>query len=67
MNGGDLTITRMSHINNQYKSTLKISGVLPEATTCSKELYLPEYSSLEEMKNALFMVIEYGSIGFDRI
>lgn len=42
-----MTISKMS----RYKVSAAGSGVLPEASTCDKHLYLPEYASLDEVRS----------------
>ena len=41
-------------------------GHLPEATTCNKELYLPEYDSMKILRKAILNALEFSSKGFDR-
>ncbi len=39
---------------------------IPEASTCHRELRLPHYKDIEELRRGLANAIEYGCIGFDR-
>ena len=61
--GGDLRISKIWKAGVSSENTI---GHLPEATTCNKELYLPEYDSMKTLRRALLNALEFSSKGFDR-
>jgi E3 ubiquitin-protein ligase HUWE1 len=64
---GDLVISRMSHLAHEMGESKNAIGALPEAATCNKNLFLPEYPSAQALKKALLMAIEFCALGFDRL
>lgn len=42
-------------------------NVLPEASTCSRELFLPAYHTLSKMREKVLAALEFASLGFDRV
>jgi hypothetical protein len=66
----NLTISKLIPKKRSSSTTAITSDrkvvLLPEASTCDRNLYLPEYSSLAEMRRAVVSAIEYGCLGFDK-
>lgn len=42
----------------------EFSNRLPTASTCTNTLFLPKYSSTEELRKRLFTALHHGSVGF---
>lgn len=63
---GGLRISKITKAQARTTSENMI-GHLPEATTCNKELYLPEYDSMKILQKAILNALEFSSKGFDRM
>jgi len=62
--------SRLSDEDEDWSIALDMSedtSRLPQATTCERALYLPHYTTREQIKEKLLMAIEFGAVGFDKV
>jgi len=63
----EMTISKLSSPRGSEKRTGGSGcALLPEASTCDKHLFLPEYASADEMRRAIRSALKHSSMGFDK-